>query len=192
MNNLEIAFAVVEHKHVEFMGCSLNPELVFWSSGWKEYTLGGLSWSHILACSAPALPLRMQDCHLQVKRNRHLPHSQTIDPTPLRTPASWSIDPVVPTASAYPERKMVLPNGAEINLPAPTISDLRRETIEVIEEVGPSMLIDNMVLVSGEVARTTEFEKGFRSITLNAATSGNPTRSLWMTNAPSSMFVAKG
>lgn len=40
-------------------------------------------------------------------------------------------------------------------------ADFRRENIEVIEEVGPSMLVDDMLLVSGEVARTTPFEKGF-------------------------------
>src|SRR5258708_10430966 len=40
-------------------------------------------------------------------------------------------------------------------------ADFQRENIEVIEEVGPSMLVDGMVLVSGEVHRTTDFEKGF-------------------------------
>jgi 7,8-dihydropterin-6-yl-methyl-4-(beta-D-ribofuranosyl)aminobenzene 5'-phosphate synthase len=38
---------------------------------------------------------------------------------------------------------------------------LRRENIEIIEEVGPSMVVDGMLLISGEVARTTDFEKGF-------------------------------
>lgn len=70
--------------------------------------------------------------------------------------------PLVLHPDAYLERKLVLPNGAEVNLPAPKRTDLRRENIELIEDVGPSMLVDNMVLVSGEVARTTEFEKGGR------------------------------
>jgi len=70
--------------------------------------------------------------------------------------------PLVLHPDAYLERKLVLPNGAEVNLPAPKKTDLRRENIELIEEVGPSMLVDNMVLVSGEVTRTTEFEKGNR------------------------------
>jgi 7,8-dihydropterin-6-yl-methyl-4-(beta-D-ribofuranosyl)aminobenzene 5'-phosphate synthase len=62
---------------------------------------------------------------------------------------------------AYLERKLVLPNGIELHIPPPRRGDLRREHIEVIEEVGPSTLIDGMILVSGEVARTTDFEKGF-------------------------------
>jgi len=69
--------------------------------------------------------------------------------------------PLVLHPDAYLERKLVLPNGEEVRIPPPKKSDFRRESIEIIEEVGPSMLIDNMVLVSGEVARTTEFEKGF-------------------------------
>jgi 7,8-dihydropterin-6-yl-methyl-4-(beta-D-ribofuranosyl)aminobenzene 5'-phosphate synthase len=69
--------------------------------------------------------------------------------------------PLVLHPDAYLERKLVLPNGAEVNLPPPKKQDLRRENVEIIEEVGPSMLVDDMVLVSGEVARTTEFEIGF-------------------------------
>lgn len=69
--------------------------------------------------------------------------------------------PLVLHPDAYLERKLVLPNGAEIGIPAPKVEDFRREYIEIIEEVGPSMLVDDMVLVSGEVARTTEFEQGF-------------------------------
>jgi 7,8-dihydropterin-6-yl-methyl-4-(beta-D-ribofuranosyl)aminobenzene 5'-phosphate synthase len=68
--------------------------------------------------------------------------------------------PLVLHPDAYLERKLVLPNGNEISVPAPNAADFRREYIEIIEEVGPSMLMDNMILVSGEVARTTEFEKG--------------------------------
>ena len=69
--------------------------------------------------------------------------------------------PLVLHPDAYLERRLVLPNGTVISLPAPKLADLRREDIEVIEDVGPSMLVDDMLLVSGEVTRTTAFEKGF-------------------------------
>jgi 7,8-dihydropterin-6-yl-methyl-4-(beta-D-ribofuranosyl)aminobenzene 5'-phosphate synthase len=69
--------------------------------------------------------------------------------------------PLILHPEAYLERKVVLPNGDEINLPPPRRADLQRENIEMVEEVGPSMLVDETILVSGEVARTTEFEKGF-------------------------------
>src|SRR5262249_170650 len=69
--------------------------------------------------------------------------------------------PLVLHPDAYLERKLILPNGTEVRMPPPRKPDLRQENIEVIEEVSPSMLVDNMILISGEVARITEFEKGF-------------------------------
>lgn len=69
--------------------------------------------------------------------------------------------PLLLHPDAFLERKLVLPNGDEIRLPAPRRADLAREQIKVIEEVGPSMLVDDLLLISGEVARTTAFETGF-------------------------------
>lgn len=69
--------------------------------------------------------------------------------------------PLILHPDAYLDRKLILPNGDETFLPPPRKSDLAHEHIQIIEEIGPSMLVDNMILVSGEVARTTSFEKGF-------------------------------
>lgn len=69
--------------------------------------------------------------------------------------------PLVLHPDAYLNRKLVLPGGVELNLPAPEIMDLRRESVEVIESVGPSMLVDDLLLISGEIARQVEFEQGF-------------------------------
>lgn len=69
--------------------------------------------------------------------------------------------PLLLHPDAYLERKLVLPNGVEVNIPPPHKADFARENIQVIEEISPSMLVDNMVLVSGEVSRTTDFETGF-------------------------------
>jgi 7,8-dihydropterin-6-yl-methyl-4-(beta-D-ribofuranosyl)aminobenzene 5'-phosphate synthase len=69
--------------------------------------------------------------------------------------------PLILHPDAYLERKLVLPNGYEISLPPPKFEDLRREKVEVIEEIGPSMLVDDMILVSGEIARSVQYEQGF-------------------------------
>jgi len=69
--------------------------------------------------------------------------------------------PLVLHPDAYLVRKLVLSNGLEVQLPAPKVNDFRQENIDIIEEIGPSMLLDDMILISGEVARTTDFEKGF-------------------------------
>ena len=61
---------------------------------------------------------------------------------------------------AFLEKKIVMPNGYELNISPPKIADLRRENITYIEKKDPTLLVDNMILVSGEIARTTDFEKG--------------------------------
>jgi 7,8-dihydropterin-6-yl-methyl-4-(beta-D-ribofuranosyl)aminobenzene 5'-phosphate synthase len=70
--------------------------------------------------------------------------------------------PLILHPDAFLQRRLVLPNGLELQLPPPNKADLRRMGVEIIEEVGPSMLVDGMLLVSGEVARTTDFERGLR------------------------------
>lgn len=69
--------------------------------------------------------------------------------------------PLVIHPDAWRERKVVLPTGLELHMPPPSHNDLNREGLEVVEERGPSMLIDGTLLVSGQVERTTGFEKGF-------------------------------
>ncbi len=69
--------------------------------------------------------------------------------------------PLVLHPDAYLERKVIFPNGDETFLPAPKKADLQRENIQVLEHVQPSMLIEDIVLVSGEVPRQTTFEQGF-------------------------------
>ena len=46
-------------------------------------------------------------------------------------------------------------------MPPPSHNDLDREGWQVVEEVGPSLLLDDAVLVTGQIDRTTDFEKGF-------------------------------
>ena len=107
-----------------------------------------------------AMELKANDIQAIILSHGHADHAMGL-PGLIDRLGARSL-PLVLHPDAYLERKLVLPNGAEINIPAPKRTDFRRENIEVIEEVGPSMLVDDMVLVSGEVARTTEFEKGFR------------------------------
>ncbi|MBI2369418.1 MAG: MBL fold metallo-hydrolase [Deltaproteobacteria bacterium] len=62
---------------------------------------------------------------------------------------------------AFLKRKNVLPDGHEVDLPPPNRRDIEAEGISVIEDKGPTLLIDGRVLVTGEIPRTTGFEKGF-------------------------------
>ena len=69
--------------------------------------------------------------------------------------------PFVIHPDAWLDRKLVFPTGAEFHLPPPSRQDLDREGVVVSEERQPSLLIDGTVLVTGQVERVTEFERGF-------------------------------
>jgi 7,8-dihydropterin-6-yl-methyl-4-(beta-D-ribofuranosyl)aminobenzene 5'-phosphate synthase len=69
--------------------------------------------------------------------------------------------PLVIHPDAWRERKVVFPTGAEIRLPPPSRSDLEAEGLEVMEERDQTLLLEDTILVSGQVERATEFEKGF-------------------------------
>src|SRR5437588_12479988 len=69
--------------------------------------------------------------------------------------------PLVLHPDAFKDRKIVLPSGVELHMPPPSANDLDREGLTLVEERGPSFLVDQSVLVSGQVERTTDYEKGF-------------------------------
>ena len=69
--------------------------------------------------------------------------------------------PLVLHPDVWRERRVVFPTGQEIHMPPPSHADLDREGVEVIEERSPTLLLDGMVLVTGQVDRITDFEKGF-------------------------------
>lgn len=69
--------------------------------------------------------------------------------------------PLVLHPDVWRERKLVFPTGAETYIGAPSKHDLVAEGVEIVEERGPTLLIDGTVLVTGEVDRTTDFETGF-------------------------------
>jgi 7,8-dihydropterin-6-yl-methyl-4-(beta-D-ribofuranosyl)aminobenzene 5'-phosphate synthase len=69
--------------------------------------------------------------------------------------------PLVIHPEAWRDRKIVFPTGAKLHLPPPSRQDLDREGVEITEERQPSLLIDGTVLVTGQIERLTDFEKGF-------------------------------
>jgi 7,8-dihydropterin-6-yl-methyl-4-(beta-D-ribofuranosyl)aminobenzene 5'-phosphate synthase len=71
--------------------------------------------------------------------------------------------PLVLHPDAWRERKVVFPTGVEMRLPPPSHQDLDREGWQVVEERGPSLLLEGTVLVTGQVERETDFEKASRS-----------------------------
>ena len=68
--------------------------------------------------------------------------------------------PMVVHPFAWTRRRLAPPDGEVHELPNLSKRALVGEGFEVIERREPSLLVDGSVLISGEVDRTTEFERG--------------------------------
>ena len=68
--------------------------------------------------------------------------------------------PIVLHPDAYLKRKNVQPDGHESEHIPPSKRDLEAEDVEIIEERGPTMVVGGRALVTGQIPRTTPFEKG--------------------------------
>ena len=58
-------------------------------------------------------------------------------------------------------RRIAPPNATPFELPTASRAAIEGAGFEVIEDRQPSLLLDGAVLITGEVDRTTEFERGF-------------------------------
>jgi len=69
--------------------------------------------------------------------------------------------PVVLHPDLWRTRKATFPGGIELELPPPDRKELEALDAHVVEDRAPSLLVGDGVLVTGQVERTTDFEKGF-------------------------------
>ena len=67
--------------------------------------------------------------------------------------------PVLLHPDAFLERRGVRDGHESYHIP-PVRKDLEAEGMEVIEERGPTLLVEGETLITGQIARTTPFEKG--------------------------------
>jgi 7,8-dihydropterin-6-yl-methyl-4-(beta-D-ribofuranosyl)aminobenzene 5'-phosphate synthase len=69
--------------------------------------------------------------------------------------------PIVMHPDARLDRRVVFPTGASTHLPPPSVNDIEREGAKVLDEPGPTLWGGGTLLLSGQVERTTPYEKGF-------------------------------
>jgi 7,8-dihydropterin-6-yl-methyl-4-(beta-D-ribofuranosyl)aminobenzene 5'-phosphate synthase len=105
------------------------------------------------------LQVRLPDLRAIVMSHGHSDHHGGLEGMIRRLGARGM--PLVIHPEAWRDRKVIFPTGAELHLPPPSRQDLDREGVVVTEERQPSLLIDGTVLVTGQIERVTDFEKGF-------------------------------
>jgi 7,8-dihydropterin-6-yl-methyl-4-(beta-D-ribofuranosyl)aminobenzene 5'-phosphate synthase len=69
--------------------------------------------------------------------------------------------PLVLHPDAWKNRKIRFPSGVEMHMPPPDRRALERNDVRIIDSKGPSFLLSDQALVTGQVERVTDYEKGF-------------------------------
>ena len=99
-----------------------------------------------------------KDLEAIVLSHGHLDHTTGMDGL-MRTLGRANL-PVFLHPEAWSKRRLLLPGREPFDLPTPSKSAIKGAGFEIIEEKQPSFLLDGSLLITGEVDRTTEFEKG--------------------------------
>lgn len=69
--------------------------------------------------------------------------------------------PLIAHPDAFLDKKIIMPDGYELNISPAKLTSSQEEKITPIKKVEPSLLVEDMILVSGEIPRATDFETGF-------------------------------
>src|SRR4030042_91686 len=69
--------------------------------------------------------------------------------------------PVILPPEFWSRRRTAIPGREPFEMPSTSKSALRGAGFEIVEEKQPSFLLDGSLLITGEVDRTTDFERGF-------------------------------
>lgn len=100
--------------------------------------------------------------------------------------------PLVLHPDAWRDRRVVFPTGVAIHMPPPSHQDLDREGWTVVEERGPSLLLEGTVLVTGQVERVTEFERGMPVHQVHTHDGWEPDSWIWDDQAVVLHLAGKG
>jgi 7,8-dihydropterin-6-yl-methyl-4-(beta-D-ribofuranosyl)aminobenzene 5'-phosphate synthase len=105
------------------------------------------------------LSLSPKDLEAIVLSHGHLDHTTGMDGL-IRTLGRTNL-PVMIHPEFWTQRRVAIPGRDPVEIPSTSRSALLGAGFEIVEERQPSFLLDGSLLVTGEVDRTTEFEKGF-------------------------------
>jgi len=105
------------------------------------------------------LGLNIEDIEVIVLSHGHMDHTGTLNTILDKIPGTI---PLVlhPSAFVYP-RYTRQPDGSKNLWPRTLVkNELEEKNVDIVESESPTLIVDDMILVTGTVERTTEFEKG--------------------------------
>jgi 7,8-dihydropterin-6-yl-methyl-4-(beta-D-ribofuranosyl)aminobenzene 5'-phosphate synthase len=119
---------------------------------------GGLS-THGLVHNLDALQIDARDIEGIVMSHGHFDHVGGLNGLIARLGARRM--PLMLHPDFWLRRRIAVPNATPFELPTASRAAIEGAGFEVIDDRQPSLLLDGSVLITGEVDRTTEFERGF-------------------------------
>lgn len=129
-------------------------------SGRKKYTLlfdAGTSVDGVVH-NMDVLDVKLTDLELIVLSHSHTDHTQGLMEVVKRYGRPGL--PVLLHPDALLKRKAIFPDGQENLLPPPNKSDLEAAGMKFIEERGSTQIFEGHILITGQIPRSTTFEKG--------------------------------
>ena len=114
----------------------------------------------VAAHNSNALGFDLSLCKAVISSHGHIDHAGGLLNIRNRMSRNQNI-PLLFHEDAFRKRMVKFQDGRTINLPEPDRSILTKAGYSIVEKKSPSLWIEDMVLVTGEIPRTNDFEKGF-------------------------------
>jgi 7,8-dihydropterin-6-yl-methyl-4-(beta-D-ribofuranosyl)aminobenzene 5'-phosphate synthase len=119
--------------------------------------------------NAGVLGLDLSSCELVISSHGHIDHAGGLvnikkkinEESQKQKQKQKQKLPLVLHEDAFRNRLVKFQEGRTISLPAPNRSDLIQAGYNVVEKQSQSLWIKDSILVTGEIPRTNDFEKGF-------------------------------
>ena len=115
--------------------------------------------------NAEVLGLDLSSCELVISSHGHIDHAGGL--VNIRKKINGKEQkqrqklPLVLHEDAFRNRLVKFQDGRTISLPAPKRADLIEAGYNLVEKQSQSLWIEDSILVTGEIPRTNDFEKGF-------------------------------
>ncbi|WP_312202387.1 MBL fold metallo-hydrolase [Anaerospora hongkongensis] len=107
-----------------------------------------------------SMGINVNDMQAIILSHGHIDHTMGL-PALLDELAEKQQMPLIFHPDALLERKIVMPNGDESNGSAPKLNLSQQAKLIFCPNAEPTLLVEDMILISGQIGRVTDFETGF-------------------------------